>query len=74
MARPSNESKAGEIKIKEECDQIGAILNKLEGICGNPGDVQKLELSGTIGLLVGKLMVRYNNLVSLIGVYDKENN
>lgn len=68
MARPTNASKEGNLKLKEECQQIEAILNKLEDICKKSSIEQKEDLSATIGLYVGKLSIRYQNLVSQLDI------
>lgn len=71
MARPTNASKEGNLKLKEECQQIEVILNELEKICKKSSIEQKEDLSSTIGYYVGKLTVRYQNLVSQLGIYNE---
>jgi hypothetical protein len=68
MARPTNASKEGDLKLKEECQQIEKILNALEQICKTSSIEQKEDLSSTIGYYIGKLSVRYQNLVSMLNV------
>lgn len=47
-------------------------LNELEAICKSPNVTQKEDFIGTIGLLVGKLGVRYINVVNELGIFDDE--
>ena len=45
-------------------------INQLEGICKSPNITQKEDLIGTIGLLVGKISVRYINIVNELKIYE----
>jgi len=47
-------------------------LNQLEEVCRNPNTVAKDDFLGTIGLLVGKTMVRFDNLASELHIFDNE--
>lgn len=71
MARPTNASKEGDLRLKEECQQIEAILNELEKICKTSSIEQKEDLASTIGYYIGKLTVRYQNLVGQLGIYNE---
>jgi hypothetical protein len=44
----------------------------LEAICKSPNVTQKEDYIGTIGLLVGKLGVRYINVVNELGIFENE--
>jgi len=72
MARPTNASKSQGLYLKEQFQQIGSCLNQLEEVCRNPNTVAKDDFLGTIGLLVGKTMVRFDNLASELHIFDDE--
>ena len=54
--------------LKEQVQAISNCLNELETICKTTNIEQKEDLTGTIGLLVGKTMVRFSNLVEELNV------
>lgn len=72
MARPTNASKAQGNYLKEQCQQVSACLNQLEEICKNSNSVAKDEFLGSIGLMVGKIMVRFDNIASELKIFDDE--
>lgn len=68
IARPTNASKIQGNYLKEQIQAISNCLNELETICKTTNIEQKEDLTGTIGLLVGKTMVRFSNLVEELNV------
>lgn len=70
MARPTNDSKRQGNYLKEQFQLMEKELNELEAICKSPNTDQKEDFVGTIGLLVGKLGVRYINVVNELGIFD----
>lgn len=72
MARPTNQSKEQSNYLKEQFQLMEKEINELEAICKQPNISQKEDFIGTIGLLVGKLGVRYINVVSELGIYDEK--
>lgn len=72
MARPTNESKKQGNYLKEQFQMMEKEINQLEAICKSPNVTQKDDFVGTIGLLIGKLSVRYINIVNELKIYDEE--
>lgn len=68
--RPTNASKADKLYLKNECQLVEACLNQLESICKSPNITQKEDMVGTIGLLVGKIMVRFQNIEARLKLFD----
>lgn len=68
--RPTNASKADKLYLKSECQLIESYLNQLESICKSPNITQKEDMVGTIGLLVGKITVRFNNIETKLNLFD----
>ncbi len=59
MARPTNAELEGKNFFRSQCQTIETYLNNMEKICQKPNVEQKEDLTGTIGLLVGKIMVNF---------------
>lgn len=72
MARPTNESKKQENYLKEQFQMMESEINQLETICKTNNIAQKEDFVGTIGLLIGKLSVRYINIVTELKIYEDE--
>ena len=70
MARPTLASKQSTNYLKEQCQLMETALNQLESICKQPNITQKEDLIGTIGLLVGKLTVRFLNIENELNLFD----
>jgi len=71
MPRPTNASREQGAYLKEQFQIMEKELNELESICRSPNVTQKEDYVGTIGILVGKLMVRYINIVSELKVFEE---
>lgn len=72
MGRPTNASKTQENYLKEQFQQMAQVLNKLEDVCKKTSIEQKEDFTGTIGLLVGKCMVRFDNITSELKIFEDE--
>ena len=70
MGRPTNQSKETTNYLKEQCQLMESALNQRESICKQPNITQKEDLIGTIGLLVGKLSVRFMNIENELNLFD----
>jgi hypothetical protein len=68
MARPTKASQEQGNYLKEQLQLMEKYLNELEAICKSPNITQKEDFIGTIGLLVGKLGVRFINVVGELGI------
>lgn len=72
MARPTNEVTQKQEYLKEQCRQVYNCLNNLEELCSASVVEQKEELIGKIGLYVGKLGVRFQNIVERMEISFEE--
>lgn len=70
--RPTNESKSEKMYLKEQFQAINQNLNALEEICKSPNIVQKEDMVGSIGLQVGKLLVRITNIEERLRLFDDD--
>ncbi len=70
IGRPSNSEKAEKMYLREQFQAMNACLNSLEQICKSPNLTQKEDLIGTIGLQVGKLQIRADNIEQKLGIFD----
>lgn len=70
MGRPSNAQKELTNYLKEQCQMMEQALNQLEDICRSPNLAQQQDFIGTIGLLIGKLSVRFTNIEGELGIFD----
>lgn len=70
--RPSNESRANKLSLKEECQLIEGDLNELESICRSPNITQKEDLVGTVGYLVGKISVRFIEIERRLDLFNDD--
>ena len=70
--RPTNASKELGNYLKGECQLIENCLNQLEEICKKPNIEQKEDMIGSIGLLVGKVMVRFTNIERELQLFDND--
>lgn len=70
--RPTNASKELSNWLRGECQLIESCLNQLEDICKRPNIEQKEDMIGSIGLLVGKVMVRFQNIERELQLFDDE--
>lgn len=70
--RPSAEMVRKQNYLKEQFQHMEREINQLEEICKAPNIAQKDEFVGTIGLLVGKLGVRYINIVSELEIFKDD--
>lgn len=70
--RPSNDAVRKMNYLKEQFQHMEREINELENICKTPNVTQKDEFVGTIGLLVGKLGVRYINIVTELEIFKDD--
>lgn len=69
--RPTNASKQSKNYLREQCQLVESCLNQLEEICKTPNITQKEDYVGSIGLLIGKLCVRFTNIENELGIFDE---
>jgi hypothetical protein len=69
--RPTNASKETDNYLREECQMIESYLNELEEICKKPNLEQKEDMIGTIGLLIGKISIRFVNIEKKLELFDE---
>jgi hypothetical protein len=70
--RPTNASKEISNYLRGECQLIENCLNQLEEICKKPNIEQKEDMIGSIGLLVGKVMIRFQNIERELNLFDDD--
>ena len=70
MGRPTNQSKETTNYLKEQCQLMESALNQLESICKQFNIFYYFYLIVTIGLLVGKLSVRFMNIENELNLFD----
>ncbi len=72
MGRPKNEDVALRLAIKEKAENVSGYLNKLEEIFSNYSvQEQNGEKITEVSMTVGKIMITFSDMCSMLGVYDE---